>query len=196
MNHIFVVGAGLLGGIIGFAVSAIIAIRMAIARGVSSREGAHGYLGMVAGIGGGLIVLVLSMILALRLQGVTNLGSLIAGTLGGGLTIFGLAAFAFGIYWLSVPKLLNRDGASPQLYFEIIRGLYSAYERTGQPLGLDCVCGHCHRSDLADRGHYSFNDGGTNVNYRFGNVSWLWRGRRIRFSAWRYVWCSCRHVAP
>lgn len=78
MNHIIVVGAGLLSRVIGFAVSAIIAIRMAIAKGVSSREGAHGYLGMAVGIGGGLIALVLSMILALRLQGLTNLGSLIA----------------------------------------------------------------------------------------------------------------------
>ena len=120
MSHIIVVGAGLLGGVTGFAVSAIIAIWLAKANGVSSMEGAHGYLGMVAGIGGGLIALVLSMFLALRWQGVTNLGSLIAGTLGGGLTIFGLTAFAFGIYWLSVPKLLNRNGASPQLYFEII----------------------------------------------------------------------------
>ena len=120
MRHFIVVGAGLLGGVVGFAISAAFAIWLAKAYGVSAREGAHGYLGIVAGIGGGLIALVLSMILALRLQGVNNAGSLITGTLGGGLTIVVLAAIAIGFYWQSVPSLLNRQGASPQMYFEII----------------------------------------------------------------------------
>ncbi|MEQ1825851.1 MAG: hypothetical protein ABL921_07880 [Pirellula sp.] len=119
MNHLIVVGSGLVGGAIGFAASATLAIWLANAKGVSSMEGAPGYLGMAAGMVGGLIALVLSMILALRLQGVTNVSSLIAGTLGGCLSIVVLAALAFGVYWLSVPKLLNRNGASPQMYFEI-----------------------------------------------------------------------------
>jgi hypothetical protein len=63
MNHICVVIAGLLGGAVGFATSALLAIEFAKAKGVSAREGAHGYLGFVAGMGGGLITLILSMIL-------------------------------------------------------------------------------------------------------------------------------------
>jgi hypothetical protein len=75
---------------------------------------------MFAGIVGGPIGMVLSIILALRWQGVTNVGSLIAGTLGAVLTIVVLATIAFGIYWFSVPKLLNRNGAPPQMHFEIM----------------------------------------------------------------------------
>jgi hypothetical protein len=120
VNHLIVVGVGLLGGAIGFAVSASVALWWANAKGLSSMEGAHGYLGIFAGICGGLIALVFSMTLALRWQGVNGLGAVIQGVLGGGLTIVTLVVLGCGIYWLSVPKPLNRKGASPQLHFEIV----------------------------------------------------------------------------
>ena len=115
-----VVLAGLLGGTLGFAASAVLAIWYAKAKGISSIDGAHGYLAVVAGIVGGLIASILAMILCLRWQGVTNLGSLITSTLSGGLTIAILAACLFGAYWLSIPKRLNQNGTAPQLLFEIV----------------------------------------------------------------------------
>lgn len=83
-------------------------------------EGAHGYLGFAAGMIGGVVGMVLGILIALRWQGVTGAGSLAAGSLKVGLTIAALAALAFGIYWLSIPKRLNRNGASPIMHFEVI----------------------------------------------------------------------------
>lgn len=138
MNYLIVVGAGILGGFIGFAVSAIIAIWLAKEMGVSSMEGAHGYLGMVAGICGGVIASILSMPLTLRFQGITNIGQLVSGTFIGMLVIVTLAVIGFGIYWLSIPKLLNRNGASPQMVFEIIPPAGSAVDPSTMKASLNC----------------------------------------------------------
>lgn len=146
MNHLIVVGAGLLGSAFGFAVSCFLAVWLAQAVGVSSREGAHGYIGLVAGIAGGLVALVLSMVLALHRQGVTNLASLVAGTLGGVLTILLIAASAFGIYWQSVPKLLNRNGASPQLFFEIVPP--DGFEADSTEMKASLSCNSQERPDI------------------------------------------------
>jgi hypothetical protein len=119
MTLVIVILSGFLGAGIGFGLGLGIAIAMAGPLGIAPMEGAQGYFAVAVGLVAGLIGMILAMILALRWRGVTQAGPVMMGVgkaFGGVLLV---AALSFGLYWLSQPQLLGRNGAAPQMYFEI-----------------------------------------------------------------------------
>jgi MFS family permease len=119
-RHLIVVVLGLVGAAVGFAVAAVVAIFWAKAKGFSDREGAFGYLGIAAGFGGGVIGMILTMVVTLRWLGVTEFVPIVTGVLVAVVSILAFGGLIFAVYWIAQPKVLNRNGAPPQLCFEIL----------------------------------------------------------------------------
>ena len=106
--------AGLVGGAIGFGIG----LALAAAFHVSSMEGAAGYFA----VGIALIVTVLSapgaILLTLYWRGVRKIW-LLVGLIAALLGIFGAGAAGFGAWYAAQPHILNTNGPTPILEFEI-----------------------------------------------------------------------------
>ena len=110
--------AGLVGGAIGFGIGLALGGALAAAFHVSAMEGAAGYF--VVGIA--LIVTVLSapsaILLALYWRGVRKIWLLI-GLIAALLGIFAVGTAGFGAWYAMQPHILNTNGPTPILEFEI-----------------------------------------------------------------------------
>ncbi len=111
---------GLLGGAAGFFAGALISAVVAGALHMSTMEGARGYFAVAVGLPAGLLGMVVTVILTLRWRGVTNLASVLGGSLAtfGGLVA--LAAAGVGLYYISTPHPIHRNGPPVYLKFEIV----------------------------------------------------------------------------
>jgi hypothetical protein len=110
--------AGLVGGAIGFGLGLALGGALAAASHVSSMEGGAGYFA----VGIALIVTVLSapgaILLALYWRGVRKIWLLI-GLIAALFGIFGVGAAGFGAWYAAQPHILNTNGPTPMLEFEI-----------------------------------------------------------------------------
>jgi len=110
---------GLVGAAISFFLGAAAASVIAGATHMSNMEGARGYFAVAAGLITGLIGMIVTMAVTVRWRGAASF------TAGLGITFASLcgmvlvAAAGLGIYWLSTPHPIHRNGPPVYLKFQI-----------------------------------------------------------------------------
>ncbi len=177
MNHLVVVAAGLLGGVVGFILCLTVALWVASAAGVSEREGAHGYLGFVAGLSGGLMAMIACMVVTLYWQGTTNVGSIAASCAIALGTIAAIAGCGAVLYWISIPKHLSPNGAPPVMHFEVRSAVEAIADPKRLKANLSCDSSERPEVQLADASQ-SAEDG---MNVVMGQVELYYR------ASWRLL---------
>jgi hypothetical protein len=113
---------GILGGIIGLVIGALLGLLLgsllASAFHVTTMEGAAGYFAVTVALIITAIVTPLSIILTLYWRGVRRIWLLI-GLFIVCVSIFGIAAASFGAWYMAQPHILNANGPTPLLEFEV-----------------------------------------------------------------------------
>jgi hypothetical protein len=120
MSILIAIGIGLIGTVVGFGIGLLLGLVAASVFHVSNFEGASSYFAFSIGLIFGVLGLIVSIVLALRWRGVSTFGGILAGGGGAILGIAGLVAAGFAIYYYSQPQLMNRNGVTPYIRFEIM----------------------------------------------------------------------------
>jgi hypothetical protein len=110
---------GLIGGAISFFLGAAAASVIASATHMSNMEGARGYFAVAIGLLTGIVGMIVTMALTVRWRGAASFAGGLGTTLAslGGLVL--LAAAGVGIYYISIPHPIHRNGPPVYLKFEI-----------------------------------------------------------------------------
>jgi len=113
---------GVLAGIVGLGGGLILGIALgsalAAAFHVSPMEGGAGYFAVAIALMVALVVTPASILLTLYWRGVRKIW-LFIGLITVCLAIFAMASAGFGLWYMAQPHILNTNGSTPQLEFEI-----------------------------------------------------------------------------
>ena len=110
--------AAVIGGLVGAMAGGLIGSVLASAMHVPAREGESGYFIIFIGLIGIVIVTPTAVLLTLYWRGVRRLWLLI-GSVVTFAAIFLVAASGFGVWYMAQPHILNANGPTPRLEFEV-----------------------------------------------------------------------------
>jgi MFS family permease len=110
--------AAVIGGVIGALAGLLVGSLLASAMHVPAREGESGYFIIFIGLIGIILATPTAVLLTLVWRGLRRLWLLI-GFVVTFAAIFIVAASAFGVWYLAQPHILNANGPTPRLEFEV-----------------------------------------------------------------------------
>ena len=115
---LFGIVAGVLGGAVGVMLGLLLGSLLASAFHVSSMEGESGYFTVAIALIVAVIVTPLSILLALYWRGIRRIWLLI-GLIAVCCSMMAVAAAGFGLWYVRQPHILNANGPTPLLEFEV-----------------------------------------------------------------------------
>ncbi len=115
---LFGILAGMVGGVVGLGLGLVLGSALAAALHVSPMEGGAGYFAVGIALIVTLLVAPTSILLTLYWRGVRKIWLLI-GLIAVCFAILAIASVGFGLWYMAQPHILNANGATPLLEFEV-----------------------------------------------------------------------------